>query len=113
MGISIPFSAQSANARTIARICRKIAPEITIVLGGPDVSARYETLLLETPCDYCVIGEGELSFKEFMEKYNAGDSPIGIPGLAYVQDGTVRFVPRPYLTDLDQLPFPAYELVDI
>ena len=59
IGITIPFSAQSEMAKMLAKIGKEINPNIKIVFGGPHASVRYEKLLKEGVCDFCVVGEGE------------------------------------------------------
>ena len=45
VGISVPFTAQSENAINVCNIVKDINPNITVVLGGPDPSIRYDHLL--------------------------------------------------------------------
>ncbi len=113
VGISIPFSTQSGNAIAILNICKKINPKIIVVFGGPDSSARYESLLKETACDYCVIGEGEQTFFEFIKNFNSNIPLTNIDGLAYKNSETVDYKPRKFLDNLDDLPFPAYDLIEM
>jgi len=114
VGVSIPFTAQAENGKRIGSICREIDPGIIVVFGGPDPSVRYDRLLESGLCDYCAVGEGEDTFREFVERCNAGESPRGIPGLAYLDDGgAVRLTRREFIRDLDRLPLPAYDLVDM
>jgi len=113
-GVSIPFTTQAENGKRIGAICREIDPGITVVFGGPDASVRYAQLLESGLCDYCVVGEGEDTFRECIERLDAGESPRGVPGLAYRdREGTVRFTQRAFIHDLDRLPLPAYDLVDM
>jgi anaerobic magnesium-protoporphyrin IX monomethyl ester cyclase len=114
VGVSIPFTAQAENGKRIGAICREIDPGIIVVFGGPDPSVRYPALLESGLCDYCAAGEGEDTFREVVERVNAGESLCGIPGLAYRDDeGAVRYTPREFIRDLDRLPFPAYDLVNM
>jgi anaerobic magnesium-protoporphyrin IX monomethyl ester cyclase len=113
VGISVPFSAQCESAKEVGKICRRINTGIKIVVGGPDVSVRYESLLKEGWCDFCVVGEGEVAFREYLESCNSGESVGEIEGLAYLENGAVRYRPRRFLRDLDSLPYPAYDLVDL
>ncbi len=112
VGITIPFTTQSKNAKQISRICRQIDPDIKVVFGGPHASVKYEQLLAEDLCDYCVIGEGELTFKEFMEKLTSRSNLFDIEGLAYKKNGKIEYMSRKPLDDLDELPFPAYDLIN-
>jgi anaerobic magnesium-protoporphyrin IX monomethyl ester cyclase len=112
VGITIPFTAQAENAIHTSSLCREIDPDITVVFGGPDASVRYSWLLENRFCDYCVIGEGEETFKEFIRNYPVKDELRKIEGLAFCDDeGRIVFHPRAYIEDLDRLPLPAYDLV--
>jgi magnesium-protoporphyrin IX monomethyl ester (oxidative) cyclase len=113
VGISIPFSAQTSVSSKICKICKEIDSNILVVFGGPDVSVRYKLLLEETQCDFCVIGEGEKTFYEFIKKLNFGASLKDIKGLAYKTNGLIQYKPRAFLENLDELPFPAYNLIDV
>jgi len=113
VGISIPFTAQYENACEIAKICKEIRTKTLVVFGGPDASVRYKTMLKEYFCDFCVVGEGEDTFHEFIEKYIRKQSVENIKGLAYKKDERIYFTPREYIGDLDKLPLPAYDLIDI
>ena len=48
---------------------KKVAPEIIVVLGGPEIS--YETTTQPHPqwCDYVIKGEADFSFRKFCEDY--------------------------------------------
>lgn len=113
IGISIPFSTQADNARAVCRIAREAKPDALIVFGGPDASVRYESLLKEEPCDFCVIAEGEESFFEFVKRFSSNLPLTDIPGVAYKREEAIQYKPRKFLQDLDKLPFPAYELIDV
>lgn len=113
VGISIPFSTQADSAIAICNICKDANPNTIVLFGGPDASVRYKYLLEETQCDFCVVGEGEKTFHEFVKNYNSRLLLKDIEGLAYKIDGVIHFKPREFLENLDELPFPAYEIIDI
>jgi radical SAM superfamily enzyme YgiQ (UPF0313 family) len=86
-------------------------PHITVVCGGPGPTFSAETILRNTGVDVCVIGEGEITMLELVR---AGGAPAGIPGLAFLDgDRFVTTETRPYIKDLDSLPFPNRELFDL
>ena len=107
VGISIPFSAQSQNAIEVAKLCK----DTIVVFGGPHASVRYNSLL--DFGDYCVIGEGETTFLDFIETYRSHGNLSQVKGIACKRNGEIIFTPRPGLKDLDSLPIPSYDLVDI
>ncbi|HEX9029547.1 MAG TPA: radical SAM protein, partial [Anaerolineales bacterium] len=67
--------------------------------------------------DFILTGEGEATLGELLDRLTGkNDRPLdSIAGLAYAgQDGALIRTPRrPDLRDLDSLPFPAWDLVDI
>ena len=68
---------------------RVIAPEIKIVLGGPEISYANETHPLWGLADYVVTQEGEVSFYGLANKLLSGQKPLlkVVPGeLPSVQD---------------------------
>lgn len=51
----------------VLSILKKIAPEIIIVLGGPEISYETETQPHLKYCDYVIKGEADFSFKNLCE----------------------------------------------
>src|SRR5665647_275928 len=67
VGISVPFTSQYRNAERVAIIAKTVNPKIVTVFGGPDPSIRFKAILENSYCDYCIIGEGEETFYEFIK----------------------------------------------
>lgn len=82
----------------------------TVILAGSDVTDRWK-LYLEKGADYCIIGEGEETLLELLNQLSAGRDTEQVVGAA--SRYTVHVTRRPDITDLDKLPFPAWDLVDI
>ena len=89
-------------------------PNCLVLCGGPYASASYERVASYPFVDLVVIGEGELTFTEILQRYATGQKMTGIPGTAYARrNGTVKKgADREPIMDLDSLPLPAYDLVD-
>jgi anaerobic magnesium-protoporphyrin IX monomethyl ester cyclase len=87
-----------------------------VIVAGSDVTDRY-TAYLDAGADYVLIGEGEETLRDLIKALDANQhQQIGmIQGLAYHDaSGEVIFTGRrPDIKDLDALPFPARDLVDI
>ena len=83
------------------------------VAGGPDAATRPETYLTDA-FDAVALGEGEETLVELARSVAARRNPAGIPGLA-VREGAriVRGPIRPFLPSLDDLPLPAWDLIDL
>jgi radical SAM superfamily enzyme YgiQ (UPF0313 family) len=113
----VGFSATTISITNAARIAGRLkrsVPELVTVVGGPHVSAVPERTLAAFPnLDYAIIGEGEISFFELLERLRCGRAIEGCPGLVHrTPAGEIVANPRsPYLTDLDALPLPAWDLV--
>lgn len=88
----------------------------TVVLGGPE-PASYVEEFLHWGADVIVIGEGEHTLLElFQEIDRSGVHRLNsVSGIAFVSDdGTViRTGARPLIKDLDSLPFPDRNSIDI
>jgi anaerobic magnesium-protoporphyrin IX monomethyl ester cyclase len=95
----------------VARLAHKA--RAFAVAGGPDAATRPETYLTDA-FDAAGLGEGEETLTELSRCVASGADSRGIAGLA-VRDGVqvVRGPPRPFLPSLDELPLPAWDLVDM
>jgi len=63
--------------------------------------------------DACVYGEGEVTFAEIVERHMAGESLEGIAGTVRFENGEpIQEPEREFITDLDTLPFPAFDAFD-
>ncbi len=113
VGISIHATAQYRNAELVARIAKEVNPKIITVFGGPDPSVRFESILENQCCDYCIVGDGEETFYEFIMNLSFPSSLEKIKGIAYKRNGVVHYQPRLFDSNLDALPFPAFDLVDL
>ncbi|TNE56716.1 MAG: B12-binding domain-containing radical SAM protein [Bacteroidetes bacterium] len=84
----------------------------TVIVCSSDSTDHYETYLQEG-ADFVLLGEGEITLRELILALEANTTDFSdIAGLAF---GTPpqRTAPRPVLTDLDSLPDPAWDLVDM
>jgi methyltransferase len=92
-------------------------PRALTVLGGSGVASGAEQVLLRGGVDAVIEGEGEVSFSELVYRF-AAEGRKGlpqVPGVVCLGDaGTpLRNSKRAPIADLDVLPFPARDLVDM
>ncbi len=95
---------------------RQALPEALVVLGGPHASSFQTRIFEDTPADFAVAGEGELSFEALIRAWIERADFSTIPGLMWRdRDGQIITNPgvAPIVEDLDILPFPAYDLIDL
>ena len=85
-----------------------------VIVSSSDATDRYKEYLAEG-AEFVIIGEAEHTLLELVNNLKAGGNDhSAIRGLAYIQDHKIMKTPgRPVLKDLDSLPFPAWDLVNI
>lgn len=90
-----------------------------VIVGGPDPTYTPEYYLCDHSVDLVVHHEGELTLVKILEAMkvdeNGFSSLVGMPGIAYREaNGDIVVNPRrPYLLNLDELPPPARDMIDI
>lgn len=109
LGLSVT-SVNFEDALAIISHVRATRPGTRIVLGGAQATAMAERCYEFTDPDAVVIGEGEITMLELVQAFAAGRSLGGVKGIVYRENGRVAMTePRPYMENLDMLPFPARE----
>lgn len=101
----------------------------TVIVCGSDAT-DHAPKYFEHGVDFVLVGEGELTLGELVDRLTGRTDQTleSIKGLAFPaevarpvtdnwsaveRDGVVYTPPRPILTDLDSMPFPAWDLVDV
>jgi anaerobic magnesium-protoporphyrin IX monomethyl ester cyclase len=100
------------SALKLAKIAKEVVPECLTFIGGPHVTFWDDKALEECPAlDVIVRREGEFTLLELVQKVEAGKGFGDVLGVTFRKDGKiVRNPDRPYIEDLDALPFPARHL---
>ena len=94
----------------IAKYIKRYYPDIYLLIGGCHVSLNPEEILLDD-FDALCIGEGEYPTLELVSKLEKGLPPSGIPNLWIKHNGGIKKnSTRPFLQNLDSLPFPDREM---
>ncbi len=89
-------------------------PQAWIIVGGPHVMSYPEDVALDPDVDIGVLGEGEQSLAEIAATIEAGGDPYSVQGIVFSKDGEISFTgPRPYIENLDEIPFPSWDLIDM
>jgi anaerobic magnesium-protoporphyrin IX monomethyl ester cyclase len=85
-----------------------------VVVGGAHASAFPHWVLKDEHVDVVVKGEGELTLSELIASVKSRKSFLDIDGLVFRKDGhIVAGKDRQYIQDLDIVPFPARDLMDM
>lgn len=89
---------------------KEIFPNLTVIVKGAPFLTYNTNAIYENPfIDYVIMGEAEMTLKEILE----GTPNKEILGICYRENfQSVKNEMRPYIEDLDSLPFPARHLVD-
>lgn len=102
------------SAATIAREIKQRNPAIIVIIGGVHVTALPEETMRDNPhFDLAVIGEGEETLIELLNALEEGKEPRSVNGLVVRQPPDEVFLTgeRPVIKNLDQLPYPAFDLL--
>lgn len=102
------------KAQAAAKEIRRVLPRAFIAVGGPYPIAVQERCLVEAPeIDAVVTGEGELTVVEMLDRLGRNAGLAGVQGVIHrIGQEITKNPPRPLITDLDTLPFPARDLLD-
>jgi anaerobic magnesium-protoporphyrin IX monomethyl ester cyclase len=86
----------------------------TVVVSSSDSTDHYEKYLNHNS-DFIILGEAEITLKELINNLDSGQTDLqNIKGLAFQSQGKIfKTQKREILTDLDSLPIPAWDLVDL
>jgi anaerobic magnesium-protoporphyrin IX monomethyl ester cyclase len=86
----------------------------TVIVSSSDSTDHFENYL-NKGADFVLIGEGEGTLLELCNAIKNGEKDFSpIEGIAFKNRGAViKTSRRKVLKDLDQLPFPAWDLIDI
>jgi len=97
----------------IAHLIKQLT-DIPIVAGGPHATSVPHEVLKNKDIDIAVIGEGEITFKELLDALETGNDLNTVDGIVYRNQGTIKNnKPRAYINNLDELPFPAWDLTEL
>jgi anaerobic magnesium-protoporphyrin IX monomethyl ester cyclase len=85
-----------------------------VVLGGPHPCFDSRTVFASGHVDAIVRGEGEQTLCRLLDAWQAGADTAGMPGILAVRDGEIRDGgPADPIQDVDALPLPARDLVNL
>ncbi len=110
LGISV-MTPQIIQALEISKKVKERIPNTKIVLGGGHVnSVGKEIFQFSKDVDYLIHGEGEYTFLELLQKKKDEE----VKGLIWRKnDEIIKNAPRTLIEDLDSLPFPDLDLIDL
>lgn len=110
VGIGTMFTAYYDDSLEMAELVKKVDKNILVVLGGSHVSINPEKVVKNKWIDVVVFGEGEETLWELTKENDLRK----IDGIVYKVSGKiVKNKTRELVRNLDDLPFPAWEDLDL
>ena len=113
----VGFSALTLEANLmhqVAALLKKEDKRCKIIVGGPHSSSYPQETLSDKNIDFLVLGEGEQTAPELVEAIEYNRDFKNVRGIAFRYNGQITLtLPRPPITDLDSLPFPAWDLIEM
>lgn len=105
----------ATSAYALGKYVKSELPEIATVFGGPHATALPDEPFARGEADFVVVGEGEVTSTELVAAlWEKRKDFRGIDGLYWRSpEGVMRNGPREFVSDLDALPFPAWDLLDM
>jgi len=108
------FTPTIYRASAICKAVKELDSKIITVMGGPHPSALPEESMKDPNVDMVAVGEGERTLSELVETIKSGGDLSAVKGILYRKDGkVVTNPPRERIINLDELPFPAREIIDL
>lgn len=84
-----------------------------VIISSSDSTDHFDKYL-EKGADFVILGEGEITLLELLKTMELGEDAAGIEGVAFLQNGqSISTGKRPVMKDLNLLPFPSWDLVDV
>lgn len=113
VGISC-FTEFRRSSFRLSKLVKEIDKNIKVVLGGPHATYMWKQIMDNLiSVDFIVIGEGEITFYELLNTLDKNLELKNVKGIVFRENGNVvKNEPRPYITNLDELPFPSYRDID-
>ncbi len=101
IGLSVYIWNIEETTRVVA-LLKQVAPEVAVVLGGPEVSHEYDRQTIVQLADYLIPGPADLAFGQLCQRILDGDHPA-----------QKVIVPEPVALDRISLPYRLYSDKDI
>jgi len=108
-------TAEFPTAKKLSETVKSFDERIVVLLGGPHATVFPESLNDAPSIDIAVVGEAEETVVELVECLHAGGECLSIDGIAIRDDqGAVqKTAARAPIMDLDSLPFPDWDGIDL
>ena len=104
---------ESQTMYHIAHLMKRIS-DIPIIVGGPYATSVPEEAIKNKDIDIVAVGEGEVTFKELLDTLESEGDLNNVQSIVYKDNGSIKMNrSRDYIENLDELPFPAWDLIEL
>ncbi len=111
IGMTAFTSTVKVAYRLLAAI-KKAVPNALTVIGGPHVTFLPDEAVSQEGVDVAALGEGEETLNDLIGAYESGKPLDDVRGIAFKKGDQMKLTqPRPMIENLDEVPFPARDLV--
>lgn len=106
------------RAMKIVDFVKENYPDVPVIIGGNHVTPTPKQSAREINADVIVVGEGEVTFLELVQLIKKGNLKHSflkkVNGVCYRKGKEIVLTePRPFINNLDVIPFPARDLIDM
>jgi len=118
VGVSCMCDLRKYHAIEICKLVKEVNNDTITVVGGNPVTTNPKWFLDSDVIDYAVLGEGEQPFLELVKNLNHDKNYkliCNIDGIGYrTFENKYELKPqKEWIKDVDTIPFPAHDLIDL
>jgi len=100
--------------RQISALAKKINPKSVVVAGNSVATSIPEILLRHSDVDVCIMGEGDITFVEFLKSLKYGENFHKLQGIVFKENSRITYnQKRPIVPQIDVLGFPEWDLFEL
>lgn len=116
VGITVPYTHQWGNAREIADLAKTLDEKVITIMGGTHVHGLSEDALRDSPTDYVVRGQADITFPQLLDfltkRPHAFKNIDPINGIVYKKGGKIqKTANREFMSDISDITIPDLDLI--
>lgn len=113
--ISAQYTVQFPNAVKTGELIKRLKPDCKVIIGGAHVTVQHREIISNYKCfDVCIRGEGEYAVLDVIDAFKGQRRFNEIDAITFrANNDIISTAHREPIKNLDELPFPAYHLIDM
>ncbi len=105
---------EGPDAHRLAALAKQRWPKRPVLLGGPYPTSQPDKAISDTNVDVCFLGEAEENFITWVKAQENGGSLDNVPAVTFRRNGSVvQTAHGGFIEDLDSIPIPAWDLLEL